>query len=116
MPALSLLAYDDAERHNYHYVVVEVDREWAAPLGRDDLVAILHAENVLARRYFHPGCHRLEPYRSAGVSLPVTEEVSSRVIVLPTGMAVSADDIRLICAILREALSDPSAVRARLSP
>jgi dTDP-4-amino-4,6-dideoxygalactose transaminase len=116
LPALSLLAYDDAERHNYHYVVVEVDREWAAPLGRDDLVAVLHAENVLARRYFHPGCHRLEPYRSAGVSLPVTEEVSSQVIVLPTGMAVSADDIRLICAILREALSNPSAVRARLSP
>ena len=25
---------------------------------RDDLIAVLQAENVLARRYFHPGCHR----------------------------------------------------------
>lgn len=116
VPALQLLTYDDAERHNFHYVVVELDHQAAAPLDRDDLVAILHAENVLARRYFHPGCHRLEPYRGAGLSLPVTEEVSSRVIVLPTGTAVTSDDIRLICAILREALSDPSAVHARLSP
>jgi dTDP-4-amino-4,6-dideoxygalactose transaminase len=113
-PGLSLLTYDADERHNYHYVVVEVDAEAAAPLERDDLVAVLHAENVLARRYFYPGCHRLEPYRPAGASLPLTEEVASRVVVLPTGTAVSSNDVRLICAILREALSDPLAVRARL--
>ena len=33
-------------------------------ISRDELVQILQAENVLARRYFYPGCHRMEPYRS----------------------------------------------------
>ena len=37
---------------------------------RDDLVAALHAENVLARRYFYPGCHRLEPYRRGRAEPP----------------------------------------------
>ncbi len=41
------------------------------------LVRVLHAENVLARRYFYPGCHEMEPYRSyfphAGLVLPETE-------------------------------------------
>src|SRR5262245_39741113 len=46
-------------------------------LTRDDLCALLWAENVLARRYFHPGCHRMAPYSSldpdAAARLPVTE-------------------------------------------
>ena len=33
-------------------------------LSRDELQRVLWAENVLARRYFFPGCHRMEPYRS----------------------------------------------------
>ena len=41
---------------------------------------ILHAENVIARRYFYPGCHRMEPYKSlfpnAGLVLPETEKIA----------------------------------------
>ena len=43
-------------------------------LSRDQLQRLLWAENVVARRYFYPGCHRMEPYRSMpryrGVSCP----------------------------------------------
>jgi dTDP-4-amino-4,6-dideoxygalactose transaminase len=71
-------------------------------------LAVLHAENVLARRYFYPGVHRMEPYRShfpeAGLRLPQTEAVASRVLVLPTGTAISPADIEKICSILRTAL------------
>ena len=45
-----LLPYDETQSPNYHYVVLEVD-----PVLRDDLIAVLQAENVRARRYFHPG-------------------------------------------------------------
>ena len=88
---LRLFAFDENEQHNYQYVVVDVDEE-AAGLTRDELVAVLRAENVLARRYFFPGCHRMEPYRSyfphAGLLLPNTERVASGVLCLPTGTAV----------------------------
>ena len=49
------------------------------------------------------------------MSLPVTEEVSSRVIVLPTGPTMSEDDVALVCAILRVAAQAPDEVRKRLA-
>ncbi len=103
---VSLLEYDPAERNNYQYVVLEVDAE-VAGATRDDLVDRLWAEGVLARRYFYPGCHRMEPYRSlvpeAGRRLPETERLTERVLCLPTGTAVEPEDVRWICAILRRA-------------
>lgn len=117
LPSLSLMPYDASERCNYQYVVVEVDP--TAGLSRDELVAVLHAEKVVARRYFWPGCHRMEPYRSyfphAGLLLPTTERVSERVIVLPTGTAIEPADIDVVAAILRTALASPEAVRAALA-
>ena len=118
IPGLALMPYDSAERGNYQYVVVEVD-EAAAGLTRDNLIAVLHAENVLARKYFWPGCHRMEPYRSlypyAGLLLPETERVAARVLVLPTGTAMSSADISMVCDILRAAVVHAPAVRSALA-
>src|SRR4029077_16104459 len=50
-------------RSNHQYVVVEIDAHRFG-LSRDLVYRILHAEKVIARRYFYPGCHRMEPYRS----------------------------------------------------
>ncbi len=96
---LKLQGFDDAERCNRQYIVVEVGDDY--PLTRDELVAKLSAENVRARRYFWPGCHRMEPYRSlqpnAGMLLSVTEEVAGRIVVLPTGTTIDRDSISLVC-------------------
>ncbi len=106
----------ESERRNFQYVVVEIDAA-VTGLGRDELVRILHAENVLVRRYFFPGCHRMEPYRSLmpEVSLPVTDLVASRVMVLPTGTAVSHDQIRTICELIRFAIAHREAIAGALS-
>jgi len=107
IPGLSLIQYDETETNNYHYVVVEID-ELQTGISRDELIKVLGAENILARRYFYPGCHRMEPYRSnyphARLLLPETEKMSQRVLVLPSGTAVSTDDISVICAILTKAI------------
>ncbi len=103
-----LIPYDPDEQCNYQYLVLEIDEE-ETQISRDDLVQLLWAENVLARRYFYPGCHRMEPYRSyyphAGLMLPVTERVAARVMLLPTGTAIGPADIRTICQILRFAVT-----------
>jgi dTDP-4-amino-4,6-dideoxygalactose transaminase len=115
LPGLKLLGYDSVERSNYQYVVVEVDAAEAG-LSRDAMLEVLHAENVIARRYFYPGCHRMEPYRSyfphAGMLLPHTDEVARRVLVLPTGTSVGEREIGTIASLLADAMSDPLAVRA----
>lgn len=117
VPGLSLLEYDGGERSNFQYVVAEVDASRAS-LTRDQLIDVLHAENVLARKYFWPGCHRMEPYRSdpqyAAVDLPATEQVAARVLVLPTGVAVGPEEIGLICDTLRVALEGPDEVAPAL--
>ncbi len=117
IPGLSLIRYDNSEKCNYQYIVVEVD-EVRAGLTRDELVQLLHAENVLARRYFYPGCHRGEPYRSfyphARFYLPETEKLAQRVMLLPTGTAVSPEEIEVICSILDLVVRQSPKVRKRL--
>jgi dTDP-4-amino-4,6-dideoxygalactose transaminase len=101
---LRLLAYDQQERCNYQFIVAEIDAPTAG-VSRDELVDILWAENVRARRYFYPGCHRLAPFLprdgDAMPSLPETERIAQRVLCLPTGPAVTADDIETIGQVIR---------------
>jgi dTDP-4-amino-4,6-dideoxygalactose transaminase len=111
-----MVEYDASEVSNYQYVVLEV-HEKEAGLSRDDLLEVLWAENVFARRYFYPGCHRMEPYRTLypDVRLPETDALASRVLLLPTGTAVSPSEIDLTCTVVRRAVTSATAVRARIS-
>ena len=80
---------------------------------------VLWAENILARRYFHPGCHRMEPYRSRAAAdppiLPVTEAVAASVLVLPAGSAVRRPEVGTISERIRQALDQAPLVRASLA-
>ena len=87
-----MVTFDDVDYANNQYVVVEVESEEFG-LERDELVVALQAENVLVRRYFYPGCHLLEPYRSRNITLPITETVAEKVLCLPSGSEISAEDI-----------------------
>jgi len=117
IPGIQLVAYDDREKCNYQYIVLEVD-EARTGLSRDDLVETLWAEGIYARRYFYPGCHRMEPYRSlypnAWRRLPETERLVDRLLSLPTGSSVGKAEIEAICAILRLAIEQAPKVRSRL--
>ncbi|MFZ1292993.1 MAG: DegT/DnrJ/EryC1/StrS family aminotransferase, partial [Pseudomonadales bacterium] len=99
---LRLIAYDEADTPNYQYVVIELESPVAG--GRDAMVAALHAENILARKYFWPGCHRMKPYRDlyphASLLLPDTIKVASQAVVLPTGITLGADDIETVARIV----------------
>ncbi len=117
VPGIQLVTYDASEKHNYQYVAVTVDEE-SLQLSRDDLVLVLAAENVMVRRYFYPGCHRMEPYRSqvADVSrlLPHTEMLTKRIMCLPSGTTIDPDKIRVICQLLRVVVKDCRELRHRL--
>jgi dTDP-4-amino-4,6-dideoxygalactose transaminase len=115
---IRLLDYDEHESANYQYIVVEVD-EPVLGVSRDNLLAVLWSENVRARRYFYPGVHNMEPYRSyyphAALLLPETEALMQRVLTLPTGTAVELDDITTVCSIVREAAANADAVTRQLA-
>ncbi len=117
IPGISLFTYGETEKCNYQYLVLEVD-ESVTQVSRNQLIDILGAENVLARRYFYPGCHRMEPYRSyfphAGLLLPDTEKLVQRVLLLPTGTAVGLGEISQICEIIRLVVTQGEEVREKL--
>jgi dTDP-4-amino-4,6-dideoxygalactose transaminase len=108
LPGVRLQPCPPQERHNHQYVVLEIDAAQSG-VSRDRLAEVLRAENVIARRYFHPGCHRMEPYRTedpgAGSRLPVTERLADRVLVLPTGAALKPADVDMVCALVRLAVT-----------
>jgi dTDP-4-amino-4,6-dideoxygalactose transaminase len=117
VPGVTLAAYDEREKSNYQYIILEIEENQAG-VSRNQLVDILWAENVLARRYFYPGCHRMEPYRSyyphAGLLLPETERLAQCLMALPTGTAVTTQDIQDICHIIRLVIKDSAEVQRRL--
>jgi dTDP-4-amino-4,6-dideoxygalactose transaminase len=118
IPGIHVSSYDETEKCNYQYIVLEIEEAYTG-IDRDDLVQILWAENVIARRYFYPGCHRMEPYRSyypdVGLRLPATERLAERVLQLPTGTAVGSDHISAICRLVKMVTSPGPTVRKRLS-
>jgi dTDP-4-amino-4,6-dideoxygalactose transaminase len=118
LPGVSVLGYRDEDTPNFHYVVLEVDAG-QSPLDRDLLKRVLVAENVLARRYFYPGSHRMAPYSTeqprAGDRLPETRALVERVLQLPTGSAVTAADVDEICGIVECAFGRADVLRALLA-
>jgi len=117
IPGVRMVKYDEREKNNYQYIILEID-DTITHINRDQLVQILHAENILARRYFYPGCHQMEPYRSyfphAGLLLPETERLASRTLSLPTGTAVGEGEINQICQIIRFAINNGQDLKRRI--
>lgn len=118
IPGVKLISYDEREKNNYQYMIVEIDGKESI-LTRDQISDVLHAENILSRRYFYPGCHQMEPYRTldpdANARLPHTNELTARTLSLPNGTAVNEEDIHAICQIIRMAIANGKEVARRLS-
>lgn len=67
IPGLRFYRRDPTEKSNCQYVILDIDPV-SCPLMRDELVDPLHAENIFARKYFSPGCHRQSPYQDVVLS------------------------------------------------
>jgi dTDP-4-amino-4,6-dideoxygalactose transaminase len=91
---------------NHQYVVLDVAEEEFG-LSRDELIRVLNAERVLARRYFMPGVHRSPPYvddRSHdGSRFRATEKLSGTLLQLPIGSLVDDTAIEIVVDLIREA-------------
>lgn len=106
LPGISLLGFDESERNNYQYVVIEIGEE--CPVTRDHIIKSLHAENILARKYFWPGCHNMKPYSDlyprSGRLLQKTQQIAERVVVLPTGTTMDVAMVRTVTSVIQTVL------------
>jgi len=101
---ITVIDYNFNERCNYQYIVSEIDKN-ITHISRDKILDILQKENILARRYFYPGCHNMEPYKTLNsndqVRLVETEKLIKKVLIIPTGMSVTENDIKKICNLIK---------------
>ena len=97
---ISVIDYSDREKNNHHYVVLEID-ETVFGHSRDAIHSRLKANGIMARRYFYPGCHKSEPYKSVfpEIIMPHTEALCSKVLALPGGSGI--DDFEQVDSIIR---------------
>jgi len=108
----------DGESSNYQYVVCLVDQNKFG-MSRDQLIRVLQRENILARKYFSPGCHLLEPYKTLIAhnddDLPNTRYKSENVLVLPAGAGIERADVAEVCQIIRFINSHAQEISAQLA-
>ena len=116
--SLKVLEYNENEKNNYQYIVLELD-EGKTKISRDQLLKFLWAENILARRYFYPSCHNLEPYKSDYQNyhgeLSVTENIANKVITLPTGTSITRNHISKICNIIKLIVDNGARIKEKLN-
>lgn len=101
---IKLIEYEkEGVLNNFHYIPIIVEEKRYGE-SRDELKLRLSKHNIIARRYFYPGCHRLEPYADKYGALPLhnTNYTAERVLILPNGDNISHDSIEKICEILKE--------------
>ena len=100
IPGITLRRPDPTISSNFHYVATELESELFG-VSRDRLVEVLARENILARRYFYPGSHRMKPHFQAfsktGRQLPATEKACAQSLVLPSGAALTPRDVEVVC-------------------
>jgi dTDP-4-amino-4,6-dideoxygalactose transaminase len=113
---LKVITYDELEKNNFQYIVVEVDKSKIG-LSRDQLIKILQAENIVARRYFYPGCHLMEPYfsdKTNNINLPNTEFLADRLLLLPSGSDVSTIEVEKITNFLKKVIEHSVIIKKQL--
>ena len=100
LPGIRLLEFDESVSTSYKNIVVELLDNW--PLNRDDTLAILNAENILARAYYSPPLHQKDmSYQHVSASLPTTDFLAKRFMLLPCGEFVKLHDIDKIVWLLK---------------
>lgn len=117
IPGLSLVQPSGVSYSNYQYMVCIVD-ESRFGISRDQLLALMKAENINARRYFYPGAHRTVPYDEQFPQylnrLPNTDQICASCIQLPIGALVSPQAVERICNVLSRIQRTAALIRAKL--
>lgn len=85
---------------NHQYVVAVVDAHTFGS-SRDDLLTALAADGIVAKRYFSPGLHLAEPYAADEWHVPNTDALNASLVQLPTGQAISLDDVDRVVGAIR---------------
>lgn len=114
LPGIRLVEFEESERSGFKNILVELLDDW--PLTRAQTISLLNAERILARAYYSPPLHmKHTDYPTIGGSLPVTERLAERFLLLPCGHFVDEQDIHAIVGLLRFFSEHAAELRKRVA-
>ncbi|MCF8567765.1 DegT/DnrJ/EryC1/StrS family aminotransferase [Alicyclobacillus tolerans] len=97
---IRLLTFDEGERTGFKNIVVELLDEW--PLSREETIAVLHSERILARAYYSPPLHQKKyTYPTKSTEMSATNRLAERFMTLPCGYLVDESDVELVVDLLK---------------
>jgi dTDP-4-amino-4,6-dideoxygalactose transaminase len=104
IPGISFPFVRDADRSTYKDLTIVVDPVEFG-VDADELGDVLAAEGIETRRYYAPPVHEMRAYRflaggKAASRLPVTEEMSSKVLSLPLWPSMTEAQVRRVAEVL----------------
>ncbi len=114
LAGVRLVAFDERQQSGFKNILVELQDDW--PLSRARTLELLNAENILARAYYAPPLHLKETdYQTLSGTLPVTERLAERFMLLPCGHFVDECDIQQIAGLLRFVHAHASELREEVA-
>jgi dTDP-4-amino-4,6-dideoxygalactose transaminase len=109
---IRLVEFDEAYQTSYKNILVELLPGW--PISRSRTLAILNAENILARPYYSPPLHQKRmDYPHIPARLAVTDLLAERFMLLPCGEFVTLEDIDGVIGLLEFLYRHGPAIEAR---
>lgn len=103
LPGLTFLSAQADVVNNFQYFPVFLNSKSM----RDGLYDALREDKIFARKYFFPPVHQFDPYRTErfAKSLPITEDISSRVLCLPLHSALDKELVNFVSDKIRKFLT-----------
>ena len=107
---LRLVEFDERYPTSYKNILVKLDSAW--PLTRKLTLKILEAEKILARAYYSPALHQKTMiYQHIPATLPITEELAEKFILLPSGFMVGNAQIEDVMDLLEYVHENATAIK-----
>lgn len=112
VPGVHVIDQHETNTPNYSYAPIIINKEEAG-MSRDELYALLRANNIYTRRYFYPLISNLEIYKdlpSANITnLPNANRLSNSVICLPMYTELAHTDVEEIIMLVRKLTNERKA-------
>jgi dTDP-4-amino-4,6-dideoxygalactose transaminase len=113
VPGIHFQHVPDEDFSTYKDFVVLVDPHEFG-VNRDLLAAALQADGIDSRNYFDPPVHQQQSYAHIEHELlPVTDDVSKRVIALPMFTALEDDDVERVAEVIASVHAHADAIKSR---
>lgn len=98
IPGLTLPTTRDWATHVYWMYAILIDKEKFG-IGKDELRAKLLEKGVDTRDFFYAPCD--QPLLSTSLHFPITERIASQGLYLPSGLAITNEEIQTVVDTLR---------------